>query len=155
MKSFIFACLILLVLVSNHTKSNNEINFEAEEIKVEETLKSFFNCISNYDYNGIREVTSDDFILVENGPVWDTDKFISFIKRFEGDASLSYEFSDMQTTVRGPTAWMVYKNNGTMLQGSQERHFEWTESAVFTKERDQWKIELLHSTMNEPDSTQS
>lgn len=126
----------------------------SEEEKVEETLKSFFNHISNYNYEGIRAVTSDDFILIENGPVWNTEKFISFIKQFEADATFSYEFSDMQTTVEGTTAWMVYKNNGIMNRGDQQRHFDWTESAVFNKENDQWKIELLHSTMNEPDSTQ-
>ncbi|HKL19866.1 MAG TPA: hypothetical protein VJ905_12905, partial [Halalkalibaculum sp.] len=58
------------------------------------------------------------------------------------------------TTVKGTTAWMVYKNSGIMNRGDQQRHFDWSESAVFIKENDQWKIELLHSTMNEPDSTE-
>jgi len=154
MKSLLFSCIILFVFTSCQSESNNENLSESEQEKVEETLKSFFDHISNYNYEGIRSITSDDFILIENGPIWDTEKFISFIKRFEGDATFSYQFSDMQTTVKGTMAWMVYKNSGIMNRGDQQRHFDWSESAVFTKENDQWKIELLHSTMNEPDSTE-
>lgn len=155
MKILIYYFILLFIFASCQTKKDNVSISESDEDKVEETLKSFFNHISNYNYEGIRAVTSDDFILIENGPIWNTEKFISFIKQFEADATFSYEFSDMQTTVAGSTAWMVYKNNGTMDRGNQQRHFDWTESAVFTKESDQWEIKLLHSTMNEPDSTQN
>lgn len=146
--------MLFFTFTSFQMGNNYKSVAESEKEKVEETLKSFFNHISDYNYEGIRSVTSDDFILIENGPVWDTEKFISFIKQFETDVTFSYQFSEMQTTVEGSTAWMVYKNNGVMNRGDQQRHFDWTESAVFTKENDQWKIELLHSTMNEPDSTQ-
>lgn len=155
MKSLIHSCILLFIFTSCQTENNNKSLSESEEEKVEETLKTFFNSISNYNYEGIREVTSDDFILIENGPVWNTEKFINFIKQFESDATFSYEFSFIQTSVEGSTAWMVYKNNGIMNMDDQQRHFDWTESAVFSKENDQWKIKLLHSTMNEQDSNHS
>ena len=155
MKSTIYTFILFFVLTDCQMNSDKETPSESDAEKVEETLKSFFRSISDYDYQGIREITSADFVLIENGPVWDTEKFIGFIKQFEEDATISYEFSDMQMTIDGSTAWMVYKNKGVMNRGNEQRQFNWTESAVFKKVDDQWKIELLHSTMNEADSTQN
>lgn len=155
MKPLVYSCLLLFVFLSCQMKNDRQNLSEQDREQVEETLQSFFDAISNYNYENIREVTSNDFVLIENGPIWDTETFISFIKQFEGDFTFSYEFSEMQTTVEGSTAWMVYKNKGVMDGGDQQRHFDWTESAVFKKVNNQWKIKLLHSTMNEPDSTQN
>lgn len=40
-----------------------------------------------------------------------------------------------------------------MTMGDQQQHFDWTESAVFRKEDDGWKIVRHHTTLNEPDSS--
>lgn len=124
---------------------------QAEVQEVEATLKEFFGAISNYDYQTMRDITAEDYTLIENGPVWPVDSLINLMQQFEDQATFSYKFSNMETTVENDMAWMTYKNNGLMKMPDGERHFDWTESAVFRKDGEEWKMVLLHSTMNEPD----
>jgi ketosteroid isomerase-like protein len=102
----------------------------------------------------MRDLTSDDFTLIENGPVWTLDDLIARAKQGEKNgATLSYEFAEMETTVNESTAWMTYKNHGVMTMSGKENEYNWTESAVLQKMEDGWKIVLLHSTMNDPGSS--
>lgn len=157
MKSLNFFIIIIVLLIGCQPTQDEQITVDehAEKQKVEETLLNFFDAIAAYDYQRMRDITSENYVLIENGPIWTVDSLITMMKQFQGKATISYEFSDMETTVQGPTAWMSYKNNGTMNFGDRQQYFDWTESAVFSKQDDEWEMVLLHSTMNEPDSSQS
>ena len=121
---------------------------------VKDTLRAFFGAISAYDYQKLRNVTAENYVLIENGPKWPLDSLTALMRKNEKrQAKFTYEFSDMEATVEGSTAWMTYKNNGVMTMGDQKRHFDWTESAVFRRGDEGWKIVLLHSTLNELDSS--
>lgn len=124
---------------------------QAEAEEVEATLMEFFDAISSYDYQTLRDIAAEDYVLIENGPIWTIDSLITVVKQFEDQTTISYEFSDMETTVEGRIAWMIYKNSGLMKMPDGERHYDWTESAVFRKQGNEWKMVLLHSTVNDTD----
>lgn len=149
MKLLVFGILSTILLIGCQTRQNQQAGSEtmAEE-EVEAVLTTFFGAISDYDYQTLRDITAEDYILIENGPIWTVDSLINLVQQFEGQATLSYDFSSRETTVEGEMAWMTYKNNGVMKMPDGERHFDWTESAVFRKQGDEWKMVLLHSTMN-------
>lgn len=120
---------------------------------VEDTLRAFFDGISTYDYQRLENLTTADYTLIENGPVWALDSLTVRLRQLEEKgATIDYEFSDMETTVAGPTAWMTYKNHGVMSMGEQQQELNWSESAVFRKGDEGWKIVLLHSTQVGTDS---
>lgn len=148
-------CIVLLMGCQTQAEEQITVDKQAEIQKVEKTLLDFFDAIADYDYQRMRNITADNYVLIENGPLWTVDSLITMMKQFEEQATISYKFSDMETTVQGQTAWMTYKNNGVMNFGDRQQHFDWTESAVFSKQDNEWKMVLLHSTMNEPDSSQS
>lgn len=98
---------------------------------------------------------SEGYVLIENGPVWTLDSLTAMMQHFEPQgATITYDILNMDANVRGSVAWVVYENNGVMSVGSQQQDFNWTESAVLTREPDGWKIALLHSTLNEPQSNE-
>ncbi len=149
MKLFVFGILSAILFTGCQTRQNQQAGSEtmAEE-EVEAVLTTFFEAISDYDYQTLRDITSEDYTLIENGPIWTVDSLIHLVQQFEDQATLSYDFSNMETTVEGEIAWMTYKNNGHFKMPDGERNFDWTESAVFRKQDGEWKMVLLHSTMN-------
>lgn len=149
MRLFSLYFLVLILLVGCRVKEHreSEAGVQSEE-EVEAVLTSFFEAISDYDYQTLRDLTADDYTLIENGPIWTLDSLITFMQQNENRIAFSYKLTKMETTVEGQTAWMTYKNNGLMTMPDKERNFDWTESAVFHKKGDEWKMVLLHSTMN-------
>lgn len=149
MRFFTVCFLVFILLTGCRAKQNQQSKPAAQsEEEVEAVLTSFFEAISDYDYQTLRELTSDDYTLIENGPVWTLDSLITVMQENQGRITFSYELRELETTVEGQTAWMTYKNNGLMTMPDGERNFDWTESAVFHKQGNEWKMVLLHSTMN-------
>lgn len=50
-------------------QAQSALNSNTETEEAEGTLKTFFSAISDFDYQKMRDLTSDDFTLIENGPV--------------------------------------------------------------------------------------
>lgn len=147
MKLLNFMLLTLVLMIGCRAEDTDR---QADVKNVETTLHSFYESIESFDYQSLRSITSDDYTLIEDGPVWTVDSLVNRMEQLEGEAELSYELSDIETTVEGGTAWMKYQNNGVITRGGHEEHFNWTESAVFRKSEEGWKMTLLHSTRNEP-----
>jgi len=122
----------------------------ADKKRVETVLQNYFTAISQSDYQPIRDQCTDDFVLIEHGLWWNNDSLIKVIKGFEGKATIGYTLDDIDTHVEGSIAWMTYKNHGLMIMDGKETQFEWSESAVFRKQHDAWKMVLLHSTLTSP-----
>jgi len=143
----VFIMLFIGCQASQNQPSGPDTQAQAEE-EVETVLTTFFEAISDYDNQTLRDITSEDYTLIENGPIWNVDSLINVVQQFERETTISYELTEMETTVEDDMAWMIYKNNGVMKMPDGERQFDWTESAVFRKQGDEWKMVLLHSTMN-------
>lgn len=144
----IFVILFISCQTSQNQQKGSDTLNQAQAKEVEAVLTSFFEGISNYDYQALREITAEDYVLIENGPIWNVDSLINVVQQFERETTISYELTEMETTVEDDMAWMTYKNYGHFKMPDGERNFDWTESAVFRKQGDEWKMVLLHSTMN-------
>lgn len=158
MKSFYLSILILALLTACQTKQNQErsLNNPAEKQQVEEKLVEFFDAFDSYDYQQLRDLTTENYSLIENGPIWSMDTTFSKLKQYEERGiKMVHKLSEIQTTVDGSTAWVIYKNSGVFTGGKSKRHMEWIESAVFTKRENKWKMAMLHSTVLERDTHKS
>lgn len=112
----------------------------AEAPAVEDTLMSFFSAISDYDYQHMRDLTTEDFMLIEKGPTFSQEDFIALVRQSQDNGStLSHESSNFETTVEGKAAWITYQNNGLMSTDDSERRFHWTESPILKKMQEGWK----------------
>jgi ketosteroid isomerase-like protein len=125
----------------------------AERRAATDTLRAFFEAISAFNYQKVRDLTTEDVVIVEDGPVLPLDAFLDAIRKLEKkEATITYELSDIEMTVEGAIAWGTYTNRGVAEMGPRRQRIRWTESVVLRKEAGAWKIAMLHSTVGERSS---
>jgi hypothetical protein len=132
------------VLAQNPSKPN-----EAQEIQ-QLIQNSFDSLFSGYRVELLDHFYTPDFLLLEQGEVWDMD----FIKTYLGDRSKNpnpvtrtNRFEFIKTEVFGNRAWVAYHNWATFTkEGTAPREVYWLESASAIRTSEGWRLELLHST---------
>ena len=120
---------------------------------VNQTITKFFDAIAALDTKMMKEYTTKDFLLLEDGGVWNMDTLtnkLSPLKTISFSRTNHLDF--IQTEVKGTTAWVAYNNTADMTVNGQKRNVRWLESAVLVKEGKEWKVQLLHSTTLKPKS---
>jgi ketosteroid isomerase-like protein len=147
--------LVLLLCLTFGCQKGEEVaeepavDVEVEKQNVEKVVHTFFDAVFTFNYQGIRDVCADDFILFESGQVMNVEDFINFITPFKGSTT-TYNFEDVKINVEGSVAWMRLRNKAEMTMGEQIINFDWLESAVLKKQEGKWKIAFYHSTTVEP-----
>lgn len=113
---------------------------------------SFQEIWSDLDTSRIRVYHTDDFILLEQGMVWNNDSVARYLrdeqKRMEeGQYQRLNRFDYVKSVQRQNTIWVAYKNYGTWVKGSDTLGTaQWLESAIAIRENNGWKIQQLHSS---------
>jgi len=116
---------------------------------------SFQEIWSDLDTARIRAYHTDDFILLEQGLVWNNDSIARYLlgeqKRMEeGQYQRLNRFDYVRSVQSQNTIWVAYRNYGTWVKGSDTLGTaQWLESAIATRENNQWKLQQLHSTRME------
>jgi hypothetical protein len=134
----------ITALAQNSTKPN-----DAQEIQ-QLIQNSFDSLFSGYRAELLDRFYTPDFLLLEQGEVWDMD----FIKTYLGDRSKNptpvvrtNRFEFIKTEVFGNRAWVAYHNWATFTkEGATPREVYWLESASAIRTSEGWRLELLHST---------
>ena len=118
---------------------------DAEQLK--SVLRAYFDGIKTRDIKKLNEVTTNNFILFEDGKVWTNDSLInslSSLKSFEGD----WKFYNMKVNVDNSSGDITYYDHGDFIVNDTARmSFNWIESATFRKIDGRWKLNFLHSTL--------
>ena len=125
------------------------VDIAAEKQAVEKVIYDFFEAAFAFNYQGVRDVGTVDFLLFESGQVMNMDDFINFITGMEG-STWTNKYEDVKTNVEGAVAWVTLRNKAEMTAGEQVMNFDWLESAVLKKQEGVWKIAFYHSTTVEP-----
>jgi len=91
-----------------------------------------------------------DFLLLEQGEVWDMDFINSYLKdrsQSSNSVTRTNRFEFIKTEVFGDRALVAYHNWATFTkEGTITREVYWLESATAIRTSDGWRLELLHST---------
>lgn len=132
----------------------NHITTAADDIKsVKELIKDSFEDIwSELDSTKIEKYHTDDFLLLENGIVWNNDSVRSYLNRERKEMeSQKYQrlnrFEFLKSVHNQNTIWIAYDNYGTWVKGADTLGtVHWLESVIAIKEHDEWKLQQLHST---------
>lgn len=113
---------------------------------------SFDDLWSGLDSTKIAKYHTDDFILLENGIVWNNDSIRHFMMRErEAMEREQYQrlnaFDFIKSEHRQESIWVAYHNYGTWVKGTDTLGTAyWLESAVAIPQDGTWKLEQLHST---------
>ncbi|MDA0315676.1 MAG: DUF4440 domain-containing protein [Bacteroidetes bacterium] len=142
----LFLALIFQVGASAQSSSSKQ-----EALKIHQLIQeSFDSLFSLYHANLVERFYTPDFLLLEQGEVWNMD----FIKSYLGEQSKknnpvtrTNRFEFIKTEIFGNRAWVAYHNYASFTKdGEAPREVYWLESATAIRTSQGWRLDLLHST---------
>ena len=129
----------------------------AKDVGPFQSVQDLFQAMSAFDAKGIKETVTDDFQILDMGAVWDITQFLSALKSLEGKFKERRNYFNVIRTVSSQnTTWISYWNKAVVTTvNNQTITLTWLESAVLVKDKNQWKIQHMHSTSVAEDSIPS
>lgn len=120
-----------------------------EQQAIHQTVIRFFYALSNKDSCSLKKYSAPDIVLYEYGGTWNIDTLILKAVTLNTDISFkrSNSFNFINTTTRKNTAWVSYYLVSKVSTTSKKTTIHWQETVVAVKEKKQWRIKVLHSTL--------
>ena len=116
---------------------------------VQQTVIKLFDALSNRDSVSLKANSTADITLYEYGQVWNIDtlilKAITLNQSTDFKRTNSFEF--INTTLDKTTAWVTYRLQSVIFKEGKQSTVQWLETVALVKERKQWKVKHLHSTL--------
>jgi ketosteroid isomerase-like protein len=116
-----------------------------DTIKIKAVLLDFFNGISTQDFEKLNQSVTSDFVLYEDGRIWNLDSAAMNIRR-NMPFSVNYHLSNMKLHVDTQSADITYTNHADFTFAKGKLSLDWIESATFRKSDGTWKINFLQVT---------
>ncbi len=125
-----------------------EVFAGGDEEAVKQAIKNdYYLYFVKFDKDAYRSILTEDYLLLENGELFDADGDIALMPKPESGYKRTDTFDFQYVKIDGDFAYAVYflkaditdKTNGSI-------HKEWLESIILKRSGDGWKIALLHST---------
>lgn len=140
--------LIFLLIITSVTNVFSQSDAGTDSLAIQQAVIKLFDGIAAIDSSVIVSQVTKDFLLLEDGRLWNTDSLISVLKPMKKqDFKRTNEFRFVKQQSDGSTTWVVYYNTAHILFNGQTRDVNWLESAVVVKDENTWKVKMLHSTM--------
>ena len=118
--------------------------------KLKQVLTAYFEGIENKDTVKLKALTTADFILYEDGAVWNNDSAYMNIRRHK-PFTVKYKLDNFKIFVDSSSGDMTYTNHADFVfKGSNKLSLDWIESATFRKINGEWKINFLQVTVRRP-----
>mgnify|MGYP003412746016 CR=1 FL=1 len=115
----------------------------------QQTVVKLFDALSNRDSVNLKKYSTADITLYEYGQVWNMDTLI--LKAITQNQSANFKrtnsFDFINTTVDKTMAWGTYRLQSVIIKDGKQTTVHWLETVVLVKERKQWKVKHLHSTL--------
>ena len=121
----------------------------ADQQAVKQTVIKMFDALSNRDSVSLKLYCTDDITLYEYGSVWNIDTLIlKAITQNQGaDFKRTNSFDFINTTVDKNTALVTYHLSSAITREGKQVTVQWLETVVLVKEKKQWRVKHLHSTL--------
>jgi hypothetical protein len=137
----ILAALLLTFVQVAHAQSKSETS------KPEEAIHKVFEALSEGNLELMEQAVTSDIKLLEHGVVWTMDSIRFYMaKKRPADFKRVNSFEFFQKEVSDKMAFVSYHNRADIHANNKDRTVKWLESAVLVKEKDVWKVKMLHST---------
>jgi len=146
--------ITLILMICFTTISFGQSAIKTDKSQIQELIIDSFNEIwSELNSKNIDKYYTKDFLLLENGEVWNNDSISNYLdkavlKKPIPDRVNTIEFIEVK--VFNGMAWVAYKNQAIFsLENKIIRKAHWLESATAILTENGWKLEMLHSTRTE------
>ena len=113
-------------------------------------LKEDYKTMVTWDIQKHQQFCTDNYLLIEHGEMWDMGKEKEYYKT-NGHRKIERKdnFNFRKLKVYGNTAYAVYNLQSAIKEDGKAKIKIWNESVIFRKIKNDWKIELIHSTFIE------
>lgn len=139
---FLPAIFCVAFLQAQQPTANNQL-------AVQQTVINLFEALSNRDSISLKAYSTADITLYEYGQVWNIDTLI--IKAITQNQSANFKrtnnFEFINTIADKTTAWITYRLQSVILKDGKQVTVQWLETVALVKEKKQWKVKHLHSTL--------
>ena len=140
---------LLLITFSISTMLMAQDQLSTSQQEVQQTVIKMFDALSNRDSVSLKSYCTADVTLYEYGQSWNIDTLI--LKAITQNQSLDFRrtnsFDFINTATDKNTAWITYRLNSSITRDGKQSTIQWLETVVLVKERKQWKVKHLHSTL--------
>jgi ketosteroid isomerase-like protein len=137
---------IAILLMS---KLHAQQQFSKEQRAAQQVIVAMFEALSNRDAVSLKACCTADISFYEYGQVWNMDTLISkaIVMNQAADFKRSNTFDFINTSTDKNMAWVTYRLHSAIFKEGKQANLEWLETVVLAKEKNQWKIKQLHSTL--------
>lgn len=109
---------------------------------VKEVVENYYEGIRQHDKESMISATTSDFILYEDGKVWNNDSVFREMGRHR--YSVNFTFTDFEVVVERDQAYASYHvDAGFVFDDSLEHNLNFIENAAFRKNDGRWQMSLL------------
>lgn len=125
-------------------------NLKDEQIIKNLIVGSFDDLFSNLSTKNIEQYFTKDFILLENGEVWNSDTLTVHFEKAKQKTVIpkrENKFEFINIKIEGNMAWIAYHNQAILTVNNEIiKKVKWLESATAILTEKGWKIQMMHST---------
>jgi len=113
---------------------------------VKAPLLNYFEAIQKNDRDAMRENTTADFVIFENGKVWSNDT-LWHIMDLNPDMRFEYKPTGFKVFVDHESSQISYFNHADVfLKDSLVGQYDWLENVTLRKDDGKWKLNFLQSS---------
>lgn len=146
----IFATIVFLSCNNSNTYKNTEIT-PAETAVAKALIQGAFDDLwAGLDSTKISMYHTPDFVILENGEVWDNNRIKKYMRSRLADKNRPKRVNRMDyisIEKYGPSMQIAYHNKANFYQNdSLVFSAEWLESALAIETPDGWRLKMMHST---------
>jgi hypothetical protein len=115
----------------------------------QQTVINMFEALSMRDAVRLKTYCATDITFYEYGEIWNLDTLISkaITQNTATDFKRSNTFEFINTKTYKNTAWLTYKLSSIITKDGKEVTKQWLETVILAKQKKQWKVNHLHSTL--------
>lgn len=154
MKLIVNISLMALLLTSCQFENadKNQEPISAEEIQVAKDLiqGAFDDLWAGVDSSKISDYHTDDFIILEQGEIWDNDRIKVYMRNQlakPGRAKRSNRMEYISIDKYGESIQIAYYNYAEFTRADTlVGEARWLESALAVPTKEGWRLKMMHST---------
>lgn len=140
---------LLLIAFSISALLYSQESLTKKQKTVQHAVVKLFDALSNRDSVSLKAHCTADITLYEYGQIWNIDTLI--LKAITQNQSVDFKrtnsFDFINTTVDKTMAWVTYRLQSAINRDTKQATIQWLETVVLVKEKKQWQVKHLHSTL--------
>ncbi|WKV12756.1 DUF4440 domain-containing protein [Marivirga harenae] len=148
----LFIAVSITLLCSCQTQTKEQQPITEQEIQIAKDLiqGSFDDLWAGVDSTKISNYHTDDFIILEQGEIWDNDRIKEYMRKQLARTERPKRTNRMEYIAidkYGESIQIAYYNFAEFTQADTlVGEAKWLESALAVSTKEGWKLKMMHST---------